>query len=369
LQFDIRRLGRDELDAAAQQYEERGFFELSGLQDTVTAQFRMVLAEIMHVNDERLTEILDPTRPATTFPQEVRQRLAQAHTTPELSEALRDDLGPVLRRLIGPLTHVSSTFHVQYKGGDSHRVDHGGYAADSDFMEIYGQYLLHQDFTGATIPTSPSALTVWVAMNSCAQWNLRLYPGSHRLGMLCNQWLELDDTRLDALGSPIDFQAKEGTAVVFNAMLLHGTSNPGSQLRASCDIRFFPLCGFLPSQVHVLSQDAEGELARGLERAYGPVLSAPLLEAQVFLGDELRFADAPPRNSVLNWVDYIAQVMRGGRDQALVALERFVNTEIGADPLGPYAAKFHGRDVYEQNLRAVRERVGRAVPVASAASS
>jgi hypothetical protein len=72
---------------------------------------------------------------------------------------------------------------------------------------------------------------------------------------------------------------------------------------------------------------------------------------------------------VLNWVDYIAQVMRGGRDQALVALERFVNTEIGADPLGPYAAKFHGRDVYEQNLRAVRERVGRAVPVASAASS
>jgi hypothetical protein len=253
---------------------------------------------------------------------------------------------------------VSSTFHVQYKGGSRRRVEHGGYVPDSDFTELHGQYLLHQDFTGAALPTSPSAVTVWTAMNTCPQWNLRLYPGSHRLGMLCNQWLELDDNRLEALGNPIDIQAQEGTAVVFNAMLLHGTSNPGPKVRASCDVRFFPLCGFLPSQVHLLAPSAARELALGLDRVSGPVLRSPLLETQAFLGETPVVPSLPARNSVLNWANYVKLVMRGELDEALPSLERFVNVEIGGDPLTPYAKKFHGREVHEQTLRMARELMG-----------
>jgi hypothetical protein len=46
-------------------------------------------------------------------------------------------------------------------------------------MEVHGAYLLHQDFTGAPIPTVPSGLTMWVGQNDCPNWTLRLYPGSN----------------------------------------------------------------------------------------------------------------------------------------------------------------------------------------------
>ena len=103
-------------------------------------------------------------------------------------------------------------------------------------------------------PTSPSAVTLWVSMNSCPDWTVRFYPASHRQGLLCNDFLELDDQRLAALEKPIEVHAKIGTGVLFNALMLHGTGNPGSQRRVSCDIRFFPLCAFLPSTVHFLDE-------------------------------------------------------------------------------------------------------------------
>ena len=62
------------------------------------------------------------------------------------------------------LAHVSSTFHGQCKGQNSDETYGGGYTGDS--KEVSAPYLLHQDFTGANIPTSPSALTLWAGVNS-----------------------------------------------------------------------------------------------------------------------------------------------------------------------------------------------------------
>ena len=140
----------------------------------------------------------------------------------------------MFRRLFGPLVHVSSNYHAQVKGGDVLRVDRGG--GVGEYREVQGQYLIHQDFTGARIPTSPSQLTLWVAQNSSPDWTLRMYPGSHRNGLLNNQWVSLDDPWLAQFGTPVDVTAEEGLAVIFNSLLLHASSNPGPRRRVSCDI-------------------------------------------------------------------------------------------------------------------------------------
>jgi hypothetical protein len=144
---------------------------------------------------------------------------------------------------------------------------------------------------------------------------------------------------------------------LFNAMLLHGTSKPGRLRRLSCDIRFFPLCGFLPSETHLLSRAGES-LRAGLEHARGPVLQAPLLEDLVFLGEPVSLGEVP-RHSVLNWINYLAAVMRGESDEALVHFARFVNAKMNTDPLDAYVSKFHAKPMYETTLRAARDRLGR----------
>ena len=182
-------------------------------------------------------------------------------------------------------------------------------------------------------------------MNDCPWWNLRLYPGSHRRGLLCNRWLALDDERLAPLGEPIDVPARAGSAVLFNALMLHGTSNPGPLRRVSCDIRFFPFCGFLPSETHLLGEFPSLALRAGSESAFSPILKAPLLEDQVFLGQKLQLGEVPSL-SVLNWAKYLEHVVAGEPDEALPYLERFVNKDIGADPAHVYAAKFHNQPIH-----------------------
>jgi hypothetical protein len=140
--------------------------------------------------------------------------------------------------------------------------------------------------------------------------------------------------------------------------MLHGTSNPGPLRRVSCDIRFFPLCGFLPSETHLLGAAPSDTLRNGLKRAFSPVLSAPLLEGQVFLGEKIELGDVP-RLSVLNWVKYLSQVVNGKKDEALPYLERFVNTDIGTDSVAVYESKFHNQPVHEAKLQSVRERLAR----------
>jgi hypothetical protein len=178
---------------------------------------------------------------------------------------------------------------------------------------------------------------------------------------LSSEWLALDDPRLASLDKPVDVQAARGTAVVFNAMLLHGTSNPGSRRRVSCDIRFFPLCGFLPSEVHVLGHDPLRTLDERLNEETGATLRAPLLEDRVFLGGEIPTENVPSR-SVLNWANYIDGLARGRSDEALRHLKRLANEDFDATGPATYAGKFHKRPVSKPTLRAVRDRLSTITP-------
>lgn len=365
MNFDVRKMDERQIEAAAWHYEHHGFFLLDGLEDSVTALFPPVLTEMIGVSDETFTDILDPEKPIDLFPVEVRQRLARIETSPQLAQGLLTALEPVLTRLIGPLVHVSSTFHGQFKGGAVKAVDHGGYT--SDFLEVHGAYLLHQDFACANIPTSPSGVTLWIGMNDCPDWNLRLYPGSHRHGLLCNRWPALDEPGLAPFGAYIDVPAKPGQAIVFNAMLLHGTSNAGPLRRVSCDIRFFPLTGFLPSKTHWLGANPAATLQQNLDRAIGPTLQAPLLEDLAFLGEAVDLSHVPP-HSIFNWVSYISHVLRGEMDAALPYLVRFVNEEIGFDPPEKFVARFHGKPVYPATLQAARERFAQSSLAATVAA-
>jgi hypothetical protein len=260
--------------------------------------------------------------------------------------------------------HISSNFHGQFKGGDARPVDHGGYDPNAKYLEVQGQYLIHQDFSGAAIPTSPSALTLWVALNSCPDWNLRVIPGSHRYGLLCQQWLKLDDQRLTPFGDYIDIEAREGSAVIFNSLLLHSSSNPGFKRRVSCDIRFFPFCGFLPSQVQALSPRPVDAIRKGLERPDGETLRAPLLESLAFMGQDV-FDDGVPKYSILNWANYLDVLLHGDPARALPHLVRMVNTELGVDGPEAYVPKFHDKPVHVSTLRQVRERLAQLEPRAA----
>jgi len=173
------------LDQAARDFEEHGFIILRGLAEAVTAHFHPIMAERLQVDAETFQRMLDPESEPVILPRETRERLSRITTTPALSQTILTALQPLWLRVLGPFVHVSSTFHGQFKGGEVAAVDHGGYA--KDYLEVQGQYLLHQDFSGAAIPTSPSAATLWVGLNTTPDWNLVLYPGSHRYGLLCHE--------------------------------------------------------------------------------------------------------------------------------------------------------------------------------------
>jgi hypothetical protein len=305
-----------------------------------------------------LAKVFDPAEPII-FPKEIRQRLARVETPDWAKEALLESLNPILCQLIGPLVHVSSSFHSQFKGGEVAAVDHGGYPQDTDYMEVHGPYLLHQDFAGASFPTSPSMVTLWTALNTTNHWNLRLYPASHRLGLLCDSWLDLNDQNLEKLGQPIDIKARAGTAVLFNGLMLHGTSNPGPERRVSCDIRFFPLCGFLPSKVYSLNSTAADSIRKHLQNQ-PDVLTAPFWEDYVFLNHGAKTneipADVPP-TSVLNWIRYLSHRLAGKNDDALPYLRRWVS-EISTDAPEVYINKFHHYPFCTENLIKVREELG-----------
>jgi hypothetical protein len=358
MRFHLRDMNGPALDAAARHFDEHGYFMLEGVGESVTRHFRPLLAEMMGTSRADLKQILDPNSAPITLPQEVRQRLSRISTTPELRDALFSAISPVLTRIVGPLVHISSSFHGQFKGGEQKAVDHGGYK--QDFLEVQGQYLLHQDFTGANIPTSPCAITLWVPQNSCPDFNLRLYPGSHRVGLITEQWLKLDDPKLEWLGAPIDIVAEEGTAVIFNSLLLHSSSNPGMRRRVSCDIRFFPLCGFLPSEVHVLGSAPMAYIRRRLAEETGETLRAPLLEDLAFLG-EGRVEPVRPL-SIVNWANYLALLTQGDPDKALSHFERFVNTERGWDAPEKYTSKYHDRQIHRDTLSTARRKIAAAEP-------
>jgi hypothetical protein len=344
------------MEELARQYEEQGACVVAGLEEAVTRHFYPVLMDAMGVSADELDRMLDTHGPERIFSQELRQKLARVPSTANLSQALLEGLGPVLQRILGPLVHISSTFHAQFKGGAAKPVDHGGYEARQDYMEVHGAYLLHQDFTGASLPTSPSALTLWVGLNACPDWKLRFYPGTHRLGLLCHKWLQLEDQCLKRFGDPVEVEARPGTVVIFNSLLLHGTGEAGPLRRVSCDIRFFPLCGYLPTETHVLSESPLEAIVEALDDDSGPTLRAPLLEDLALLGRPAAAEDAPP-HSILNWAHYLADLRAGQTDRARGHLARFVNLEDGVDGPEVYLSKFYRPEMHEENLRRVRERL------------
>ncbi|MEZ5293518.1 MAG: hypothetical protein R2745_20715 [Vicinamibacterales bacterium] len=338
------------LEAAARHYEERGFFMVDGVRDAVTRHYRPLVAERLQVTSQQLDDLLDPNNPPTILPIETRQRLSRIDTPPELARALLSNLEPVLQRLIGGLLHISSNFHGQFKGGDVKPVDHGGYDPNAQYLEVQGQYLIHQDFSGAALPTSPCGVTLWTPLNSCPDWNLRIYPGTHRFGLLCHEWMKLEDPRLAAFGvTPVDVVAEEGTCVIFNSLLLHSSSNPGPHRRVSCDLRFFPLTAFLPSEVRLLGTDPLATLRAGLARHDGPTLKAPHLEAAAFLGLVTEPTPCPP-HSILNWANYVTVLLNGTPAEALPHLARFVNVEQGIDAGVETYTKFHDRERHRATL-------------------
>jgi hypothetical protein len=177
--------------------------------------------------------------------------------------------------------------------------------------------------------------------------------------MFCHKMWKLDDRRLARLERPVDLEAQVGTGVLFHAMLFHGTGNLGAMRRVSCDIRFFPLCGFLPSDVHILDSQPLELLSRHQQRPLGPTLLSPVLEQLAYLGEPVS-VEAPPL-STLNWVNYLGELMRGQADSALPHLTRFINTDLLEDPESVFTHKFHNRQLHRDRLHAVRDRVAALV--------
>jgi len=353
--LDIGNLSPESLREARTHYGEQGYVRLTGLDESVTPLFHEILADRLGRDEAGMTELLRSDGPPFDFTRDERAAVSRIETSSELAVALLDKIGDVLGALIGPLVHVSSTFHGQFKGGDSTGVGMGG--GIEDFMEVQRPYLLHQDFAGARIPTSPSAVTFWVGVNTSPDWKLRLYPKTHRLGLLCHQWMELDDERLELFGEPVEISSKEGDAVMFNALLLHGTGESGPARRVSCDIRFFPLCGWLPSTVHSIADRPREALRAARASETDDTLLAPLLEASALLGEDASVGQVPPL-SILNWAAYLNALVADDSDAALDYITQFVNERQGIDPPAVYIEKFHGRPFEQDTLdRAKRQLV------------
>jgi hypothetical protein len=360
-QFHIHDLNPESLDAMAEHYQRDGFCVLTGIDDEVTDLFERTVARIIGANDGTIGRWLKEDDSSPVFSPEIRKQLARVESSDELKHAMLAKFRLILMKLLGPLVHVSSTFHSQFKNLSAKSVDHGGYTSEMQYMEVHGPYLLHQDFAGASFPTTPSMLIVWIPLNSSPDWNLRLYRGSHRLGLLCNTWLDLNHDSLSEIGEAVDIQARKGSAVIFNAMTLHGTSNAGPQRRVSCDIRFFPLCGFLPSEVHFLDSQPLQQIEKTLKGEPREVLRAPLLEDLIYLSAGVTEQAVPlfpvKGHSVLNWVNYLSLKTRGRFDEASESLCKFVNMEKGIDQPAVYLEKFHPHPFCWATVHAVSDRI------------
>ncbi len=419
LVLDLESITPRRLDEAARFYAENGFLFLCGVEQAITRPLREVVADTLDADAAEMRELLSPHGPRWNFPTEVRRRLCRVETPPGLAVELIDALRPIVGRLLGPMVHVSSTFHAQFKAADAleHAVDHGGYQANCNHMELHGAYLLHQDFTGASIPTSPSAITLWTGLNDCSDWTLRIYPGSHRLGLVCHRWLANDDPRLQRLRPPLEIRAEPGCAALFHAMLIHGGGRSGTRRRVSCDIRMFPLCGFLPTQPHFLEprplealdrQTAQrsgptrtasaagegsgpsaalatsGTVSRG-DRGHEPssddvadgaddVLRVPRDEARLFLGQRPLQTDRLPNDGPSHgagplpmdrWVAVVQAMLADDARAAYEHLGRWVNSEIGTGTVDDYARFLRHRPQREM-LATLYGRLAEAEPDAEA---
>ncbi len=325
------------LEEAATQFETEGYLILDGVEQPITRHFRSILAERLRVDGETFASMLD-----------ARKRLTRLPTSSALADQILGPLHPLFLRLLGPFVHVSRTFQGQFQDGEVAPIDP---AEDGeDHPEVPGPHLVHQSFSSATIPTSPSGVTLWVGLDTTPDCTVRLYPGSHRYGLLSRQGIPPDDPRLAPFGEPIHIPAQAGRAVVFNSLLLHSMNHESPRRCVSCAIRFFPLCGFLRSLPHCLDRAPAQRLLQGIAGAEEPTLRAPLLETLACLGALLPDEEVLP-HSMVNWAHYVARLVAGDPEGALPWLERFVNTDVGLDPASAYVPALHDRVIHPDPIR------------------
>ncbi|HEY7337831.1 MAG TPA: phytanoyl-CoA dioxygenase family protein [Bryobacteraceae bacterium] len=360
--FDLRALNdAAALDEFGRFYEDEGYCVLGGLQESVTSLYLPVLMQATGLGRGEMEAMLDPRAPEPMLPQELRKKVSRVSTSASLADDLTGALRPVLARLLGPILHPSRDFHAQFKCGVTGRVAYGGYDSQASYLEVHGAYQLHQDFTGASIPTSPAALILWVGLNECPDWPVRFYPRSHKLGLLCRKFVPVDHQGLPEIGEPMEFHARPGTGMIFNSLLLHGTGDGGALRRVSCDIRFFPSCPYLQSPPRPLVDAPMEFIERRLDSETGPTLRAPLLENLALVGAMGANVEAPP-HSILNWANYLNDVLNGDPRRGPSHIERFANVEIGMEPAFTYIDQFHGKPMHGETLELIRESLGAAQP-------
>jgi hypothetical protein len=355
--FDLASLKGSALQDFARHYESEGYSILSGLQSQVTDLYLPVLMRSTGLSRNELETILDPSAGDLVLPEELRQKLSRVLTHDDLADQLVTNLRPVLAHLLGPIVHASRDFHVQLKCGATGRIGYGGYNSQHRFMEVHGAYQLHQDFTGASLPTSPSALILWTGLNNCPDWPVRIYPRSHRLGLLCRQFISVDHASLSRFGEPMEIHAEPGYGLIFNSLLLHGTGSAGPGRRVSCDIRFFPSCPYLQSPTRTLVASPAAFIEERLARETGETLRAPLLENQAIAGCMGDNVAAGPY-SILNWANYLNDVCNGDPNRGPAHLARFANSDMGMDSPETYIEQFHQRPMQPATLEQIRNLIG-----------
>jgi hypothetical protein len=357
MRYDLRDPSSRSIDAALAFYGENGYLLLDGLSELATC-FHDELARLIGVDPDATGPLLDARHPPEELPPETLRSIARVVTPEWIKGRLLRELEPLLVRALGGFVQVSRDYHIQFKSGQSWTVNHGG--SQAGHREVQGIHLVHQDFCGASRATSPSAVTLWVPLNDCDEWTLRVFPGAHKRGMLQNTFLEFDDPRLETLGEPVDIRARRGTGAIFNALMPHGSSNPSRARRVSCDIRFFPLTAFLPSEIRTLTDRPLEAHRRGLERAESDAIRAPFLEALAFLGQPPVHAPASGPGP-LHWVDHLNELIAGDRVGARRSFEAFISDDVGVDEIEAYDRFFDGT-LHSENLQRLRTRLGRLEP-------
>lgn len=350
----------ENLDAIESHYASEGFVVLTDIEAAFTNEFANIVARKGNLTGQE-KDLLGQSGKIDLSAEQI-QALKRVDVTPELKKLCLDLIGDLLLRLLGPVIHTSRDFHFQFKKQTETREILKGYSEDG--VEIQALYGIHNEFTAARILVSPSGLVCWVPLNTYEGCALNLFPGTHRRGLLTNRWLSRDEIGRADMGPPVKYYPKRGEIVLFHFMTMHGSGksyskNPVDGNRASCDIRFFPLCGIIDSEPTRLVDDPIDWIRQRLQGGIDEVLLAPLNETLAYFGEALSTDDAR-QHSVLNWGNFIRHWLDGNEQKALDAIARLANTQQGFDTLESYQKRFTQIHLYEKPFSTLGIPVPRA---------
>lgn len=330
--FDYRQANCDDI---VNHYDEFGFVLLKGVPQTILTVIHRKVTEITGLEKTDL-EGTHEDRVQRALTPDVRRRLARVAIDSELRNLLFSEFGQLVTHLIGPVVHISESYHVQMKRSAQMDYVLSGYFDDG--KEVEAPYGFHQDFTGGRVTTSPSMMIFWFPLCTRSSPALQVYPKSHQLGLFCNTWLAPDNEGLARLGKPIEIYPQEGELLIFNALTLHA-SRVSPTRRISCDLRFFPFCGFLDSTPHVLTDNPWQFIEARLTHRLGDTIRAPLFEDLAFVGAPLSIPP-PADHSVLCWPHYVQARLKGTASDALRYLTNMVNEDLGFEKASMFLEKY-----------------------------